>query len=92
VKVVIVSAVSAMALGLCACDSVHYRAQMPRPPYCVVGGAATIEQSMDQYGETFTPHIDRSGGACRRDVRVDAVVDRRTQLIARSVQRHSSVT
>jgi len=58
VKVVIVSAVSAMALGLCACDSVHYRAQMPRPPYCVVGGAATIEQSMDQYGETFTPHIE----------------------------------
>jgi hypothetical protein len=57
VKTLVTVSAVVSAMALCACDSVHYRAQMPRPPYCVVGGAETVEQSMDQYGETFTPNL-----------------------------------
>jgi hypothetical protein len=61
---------SALALGLPACGTVQYRETMPRPPYCVVGGAETLEQSMDQYGETFTPHLEGGPMASTPDTRI----------------------
>jgi hypothetical protein len=45
-------------LGISACGPFHYRATMPRPPYCVVGGTEPLAQSMDDYGSTYTPGLN----------------------------------
>ena len=47
------------ALSLVACSALHERTNMPRPPWCVRGGNAPVGMSMDDYGATYTPGMQR---------------------------------
>ncbi len=44
------------ALSSCACSGFTYRT-MPRPPFCVRGGMASMSQSMVDYGTSYTPDL-----------------------------------
>jgi hypothetical protein len=47
-----------LSLFVAACGPFHYRANMPRPPVCVVGGMKPLEASLDDYGATYTPGMN----------------------------------
>ncbi len=51
--------VLAVCVSLCACGTFHERAAMPRPPVCVQGGNRPVQISMDDYGSTYTPDMQR---------------------------------
>lgn len=51
--------VAVVCLSLCACGAFHERATMPRPPVCVRGGNRPAQMSMDDYGSTYTPGMQR---------------------------------
>lgn len=46
-----------LALSVCACSGPLSRTNMPRPPFCVKGGAAPISMSMMDYGTSYTPDV-----------------------------------
>jgi hypothetical protein len=47
------------SLALTACGGLAQRADMPRPPFCVVGGSDPVVTSMDDYGSTYTADMQR---------------------------------
>lgn len=46
-----------LALSSSACGGSVYRTEMPRPPFCVKGGAAPVSMSMADYGTSYTPDV-----------------------------------
>ena len=46
-----------VCVSLSACNGLHERQNMPRPPVCVRGGARPVIASMEDYGSTYTPEM-----------------------------------
>ena len=66
---------SAMTLGLFGCGAMLERRDMPRSPYCVLGGTAPVDISQEDYGTTYTPGLEPGPAAAVPESRVVVATD-----------------